>query len=60
MENIKQQIHSVFATPLLIRKVAALQAINPRLKEIVLAHETVRPRNVGSNIGGWQSDHDLM
>ena len=60
MENIKKQIHSVFATPVLIRKVAALQAINSRLQEIVLAHETVRPRNVGSNIGGWQSDHDLM
>ena len=60
MENIKHQIHSVFATPVLIRKVAALQAINSRLQEIVLAHETVRPRNVGSNIGGWQSDHDLM
>ena len=60
MENIRQQITSVFATPVLTRKVPELEAINPRLKEIVLAHETVRPHNVGSNIGGWHSDHDLM
>jgi len=60
MDHIKQQIMSVFATPVMARKVPELEAINPRLKEIVLARETVRPRNIGSNIGGWQSDHDLM
>lgn len=60
MENIKQQIHPMFATPVMVRKVPELEEINLRLKQIVLAHETERPHEVGSNIGGWQSDHDLM
>ena len=60
MYNIKQQITSVFATPIRMQKVPELAAINPRLKEIILSRETVRRQNVGSNIGGWQSDHDLM
>ncbi|HAA92420.1 MAG: hypothetical protein CMM48_07140 [Rhodospirillaceae bacterium] len=60
MDHIRQQITSAFATPVLMRKVPELEAINPRLKEIVLEHETIRAQNVGSNIGGWQSDHDLM
>lgn len=60
MTDIHQQLMTVFATPILARKVPELEAVNDRLKEIVLAHETVRDRGVGSNIGGWQSDHDLM
>ncbi len=60
MDHTRNQITSVFATPIWAQKVPELEALNDRFQEIVLARETPRPRNVGSNIGGWQSDHDLM
>ena len=60
MDHIRKQITSVFASPVRVQRVPELVDINPRLKEIVLSRETVRRQNVGSNIGGWQSDHDLM
>jgi uncharacterized protein (TIGR02466 family) len=60
MDRNDLEISPAFATPIMARKIPELEALNPRLKEIVLARETRRPRPVGSNIGGWQSDHDLM
>jgi uncharacterized protein (TIGR02466 family) len=53
-------IHLLYPTPLLVRQLPVEEAFNRSLRQIVLGRRE-SDRGVGeTNVGGWQSRHDLF
>jgi len=62
---MRNQVHAdgiseLFVTPLLRRLYPQAAALNRRLTEIVLERERTAPARNRSNVGGWQSERDLL
>lgn len=53
-------VKAVFPTPFAICQVAGAAAINAALRPRILAREKSHPGNTISNVGGWQSQDDLL
>lgn len=53
-------ISGLFVTPLFRRLYPGAAALNPRLEKIVLERERTAPAHNRSNVGGWQSERDLL
>ncbi len=53
-------ISELFVTPLFRRQYPGAAALNRRLEEIVLERERTVPAQNRSNVGGWQSERDLL
>ncbi len=53
-------ISELFVTPLFRRQYPGAAALNRRLEEIVLERERTAPAHNRSNVGGWQSERDLL
>ncbi len=53
-------VSELFVTPLLRRLCPGAEAANPRLREIILERERNAPGINRSNVGGWQSDRQLL
>ena len=53
-------ISELFVTPLFRRLYPGAAALNRRLGEIVLERERTAPAHNRSNVGGWQSERDLL
>lgn len=58
--DLSHGVTLTFATPVLKRRVPALEACNPALERILLGAEAQREGNRASNAGGWQSPADLL
>ncbi len=54
------QISRLFVTPILRRLCPGVDAVNRRLREILLERERSAPPENRSNVGGWQSTRDLL
>ncbi len=53
-------ISELFVTPLVRRPCPGAEALNHRLREIVLERERTSPAYIHSNVGGWQSERNLL
>ena len=53
-------VSELFVTPLVRRPCPGAEALNPRLREIVLERERTSPGSNHSNVGGWQSERNLL
>ncbi|WP_447762761.1 TIGR02466 family protein [Sphingopyxis panaciterrae] len=54
------QVVGLFDTPVVVDELPNAAAINAALKPLILARRAERPAGVTiSNIGGWQSEHDV-
>ena len=53
-------VSELFVTPLLRRLCPGAEAANPPLREIILQRERNAPGINRSNVGGWQSDRQLL
>ena len=60
MLPINHELSLVFSTPLSIRTVAGAAALNAGLERAILTRRQQYVGNQFSNIGGWQSRHDLL
>ncbi len=57
---LPNDIHLVYPTPILARQVPNGVELSRRLREIVLARRDQDPGVTITNVGGWQSAHDLF
>jgi uncharacterized protein (TIGR02466 family) len=53
------ELRSYFATPLAVVELPMAAALNPELRETILARERASGGVKASNLGGWQSSWDL-
>ena len=53
------QTIGLFDTPIVIDELPNASAVNTALKPLILARRAARPGVQVSNIGGWQSEHDV-
>ncbi len=56
----REDVVRAFATPIYRRRWPDSAALNARLRELVLARRAAAASTRRSNVGGWQSSHDLM
>ena len=54
------KLHSLFTTPVAVIPVADAAARNTELKAVIAARRRVEPGVHRSNIGGWQSEIDML
>ena len=55
-----EEVVLAFATPIYRHSWPDSDGLNARLREIVLERQSAAPSTARSNVGGWQSDHDLI
>jgi uncharacterized protein (TIGR02466 family) len=55
-----EEVVLAFATPIYRRAWPDSAELNARLREIVLERKAANPSTARSNVGGWQSSHDLI
>jgi uncharacterized protein (TIGR02466 family) len=60
MSEQKLEVQHLFSAPLLQLQVADSEALNRRLREIILRRRELVPSERMSNSGGWQSPKDLQ
>lgn len=60
LHDTGEEVVLAFPTPIYRRTWPDTQALNVRLREIVLERKAAAPSAARSNVGGWQSGHDLM
>ena len=60
MLTINRELSLVFSTPLSIRTVPGAAALNAGLARVILSRRKQDGGKRLSNIGGWQSSHDLV
>ncbi len=60
LHDTGEDVVLAFPTPIYRRLWPKTQAFNAALREIVLARKAASPSTARSNIGGWQSSHDLI
>ena len=53
------QVLGLFDTPVVVDELPNAAAFNSALKPLILARRAERPGVKISNIGGWQSEHDV-
>lgn len=53
------QMVGLFETPIVVDDLPNAVAVNAALKPLILARRAERPGVKISNIGGWQSEHDV-
>lgn len=58
--NAQTDVSSLFATPLARFPLPNAEAINPGLERAILKRESEGPGGRHSNIGGWQSEDNLI
>ncbi len=58
--SIEVQVVQLFATPVVIVHVPDAAALNAALKDTILKRAEAAPSTDHSNLGGWQSDWDMM
>jgi uncharacterized protein (TIGR02466 family) len=54
------QVVGLFETPVVIDEVPNAEALNAALKPAILDRRAASPGVTISNIGGWQSEHDMV
>ena len=59
-QHADAQILSLFPTPLFRGTCPGWEAVNPTLRDLVLAKEAAEPGVSVSNVGGWHSKPDLL
>lgn len=53
------QLVGLFDTPIVVDELPDAAAVNAALKPLILARRSQSDGVTLSNIGGWQSDHDV-
>jgi uncharacterized protein (TIGR02466 family) len=60
LANAEGPVVLAFPTPIFRRRWPDSAELNAGLRELVLARRAKTPSTARSNVGGWQSSHDLM
>lgn len=58
--NVTPELSLVFGTPMAVRTVSNVQALNAGLERAILARAQSIDGNLISNVGGWQSPIDFL
>lgn len=56
----RHKLHKLFATPLIVDELEDWEALNGPLEALIAERQKFDEGVNGSNIGGWQSAHDLL